>query len=213
MSPSVLFSFLESCYSKDTAGKNISKLCQDEYFADREDINKALDRVAKGEQKVKIESSVANLYITPMKAPDREGLSKEEIHRKVINSNRLKKVESQLLEMQKGVIESDLRLKLNTAVGLIDKMSKAKTGSDFAKIQKEYDNAKSTFDKAMKDKEGKSKDQVVDSLNNFTTFLSNVDENPTAWTAGDIGKFQEAMNEIRTSFTTDEEWKLMKLGR
>lgn len=64
MAPSVLYSFLESLYSTDVAGKNIQKVLQEEYYASKTAIGEALEEVGSGTADSKIvPSDVAHLEL------------------------------------------------------------------------------------------------------------------------------------------------------
>lgn len=119
MSPSVLYAVIESCYTTEVAGKNIRKLCQDEYGAKQEDIEAALQRVgSEAADRAEVRSDVAKLTIA--KQTERP-------------KGKLLAVEATLRHMQAESVPLEIRLAVNKVVNIIKDMSvKKQTLSDFA---------------------------------------------------------------------------------
>jgi hypothetical protein len=214
MAPSVLFSFLEACYSKGAAAKNINKVCQEEYGAETNDVYKALEDVAGGADRIKIASPLADISITKAKKKDLSALDdKEKRHVKVVE-DKLKNIETKLLKMQEGTIPYEYHNLMNSHLSLIQKMSQVKTKDDFDKALETYVKEKEKFDTILTEKLDQEISQsVLDSLNTFTKALGDISDDPTTWTPVETAFFKNSITELRTSFTSDQEWQIMGLTK
>lgn len=210
LSPSILFSFLESCYSKETAGKNITKVCNEEYSANPNEISDALDQVGKGANKINVKSDVAQITISNKKpVVEREGLNDMELHAKKINMKKLKKVESELVQIQKQVIPFETRRALNDVVGFINKISEAADTKTFLELQMKLDVAKSKLDTKIDMTPFQTKVQAA--LNASIDLLSTLDQDPTKWTPKQRSEIKESIIDIRGSCVNDYEKQMLGL--
>lgn len=219
---------MESCYSKETAGKNISKVCNEEYYANAKDVSEALDTVANpaAARKVTVPSPVAHITISrPAESkpatkpadmsqvrlrPSGEIKLHEEmdVHGKIIFTQRVKKVEAQLTALQKTFVPFTTRKTLNELISEFKKISQATDHNQLIDGIKNFESANSEL---MTNLQEPYDDAVSDKIDEALVWMKQLPTDPKSWDAKTKEQFGQFIVEIRTACTTDDEWKFMNI--
>lgn len=182
MAPSILYSFLNSLYSTEVAGKNIQKVLMEEYYAPKEETTAALQKVGSREAKSAIVSSpVAHLELV-------EQTKSEE------SSGKLLSVIQTLRAQQQISVPLASRIAVNNLVKVINEMKDGKNPDFLTAVNNFYqviggteveDQIQTILDKFIKDYTEKKPMTKED----YTTYIL----------------------DIRTQCTNDQEWKMIGL--